>query len=127
MMLLEAMLQMEAWLKSPKLRAFEIKRFEAKVRELMALERVIGKRSKGMGFHTFNFHAAMHLSNDLLHFGVPHHANSSSNEMHHKPDKTAALRTQRMPKIFDMQLSKQVHQMEVVNQGLQELTGGLQK
>jgi len=127
MMLLEAMRQMEAWLESPTICAFEIKRFEAKVHELMTLEKVIGKQSKGMGFCTFNFHAAMHLSNDVLHFEVPHHANSSSNEMHHKPDKAAALRTQRMPKKFGMQLQKQVHQMEVVNQGLQELTVGVQK
>ena len=126
-MLLEAMLQMEAWLKLPKIRVFEIQRFEVKVRELMALEKVIGKRSRGMGFRTFNFHAAVHLSDDMLYFGVPHHVNSSSNEMHHKPDKTAALRTQRIPKKFDIQLAKQVHQMEVVNQGLQELTVGVQK
>jgi len=126
-MLLEAMLQMEPWLKLPKIRAFEILHFEVEVCKLIALEKVIGKRSKGMGFCTFNFHAAAHLSDDMLCFGVPHYANSSSNEMHHKPDKTAALCTQRIPKKFDMQLAKQVHQMEVVNQGLQELTVGVQK
>mgnify|MGYP001787486850 FL=1 len=126
-MLLEAMLQMEAWLKLPEIPVFEIQRFEVKVRELMALEKVIGKRSKGMGFRTFNFHAGVHLSDDMLNFGVPNHVNSSSNEKHHKPDKTAALRTQRIPKKFDIQLSKQVHQMEVVNQGLQEISTGVQK
>ena len=126
-MLLESMLQMEAWLKLPEIPVFEIQRFEVKVRELMALEKLIGKRSTGMGFRTFNFHAAVHLSDDMLYFGVPHHVNSSSNEMHHKPDKTAALRTQRIPKLFDIQLSKQVHQMEVVNQGKQEIETGIQK
>jgi len=126
-MLLESMLQMEAWLKLPEIPVFEVQRFEVKVRELMALEKVIGKRSTGMGFRTFNFHAAVHLSDDILYFGVPNHVNSSSNEMHHKPDKTAALRTQRIPSKFDIQLSKQVHQMEVVNQGMQEISTGVQK
>jgi len=32
-----------------------------------------------------------------------------------------------MPSKFDIQLSKQVHQMEVVNQGLQEISTGVQK
>jgi len=126
-MLLESMLQMEAWLKLPEIHVFEVQRVEVKVRELMALEKVIGKQSTGMGFRTFNFHAAVHLSDDILYFGVPNHVNSSSNEMHHKPDKTAALQTQRIPSKFDIQLSKQVHQMEVVNQGLQEISTGVPK
>jgi len=90
-MLLESMLQMEAWLKLPEILVFKVQCFEIKVRELMALENVIGKQSTGTGFRTFNFHAAVHLSDDSLYFGVPNHVNSSSNEMHHKPDKTAAL------------------------------------
>jgi len=47
--------------------------------------------------------------------------------MHHKPDKTAALQTQRIPPKFYIQLSKQVHQMEVVNQGMQEMSTGVQE
>ena len=61
-MLLESMLQMEAWLKLPEIPVFEIQRFEVKARELLALEKLIGKRSTGMGFRTFNFHAAANLS-----------------------------------------------------------------
>jgi len=126
-MLLESMLQMEAWLKLPEIPAFEVQRFEVMMHELMALEKVIGKRSTGMGFRTFDFHAAVHLSDNMLYHSVPDHVNSSSNEMHHKPDKTAALRTQRMPSKFDIQLSRQLHQMEVVNQGMQEMSTGVQK
>jgi hypothetical protein len=80
-----------------------------------------------MGFQTFSFHAAVHVSNGMLYFGVPQHVNTMSNEMHHKPDKTAALRTQRIPKKFDIQHGKQVYQMEVVNQALQEIETGVQK
>jgi len=43
------MLQMEAWLTLPEIPVFEVQRFEVKVSELMALEKVIGKRSTGMG------------------------------------------------------------------------------
>jgi len=42
-MLLESMLQMEAWLKLPEIPVFEVQRFEMKVHELIALEKVIGK------------------------------------------------------------------------------------
>jgi len=60
------------------------------------IDGVIGKRSKGMGFWTSNFHAAAHLSNVMLCFGVQHHAISSSNEMHRKPNQMATLGTKRM-------------------------------
>lgn len=126
-MLLETMLQMEAWLKQPQIPVNEIQRFEVKVRELMNLEKQIGKRDTGMGFKTFNFHAAVHLADDMLNFGVPSNVNTDSNESHHKPDKTAAIRTQRRPETFDIQLAKQIHDTAVVSEGLHEISTGDQK
>lgn len=118
---------MESWLKMEALPVFEIERFEVKVRELMQLEKAIGKRDTGMGFKTFNFHAAVHMADDMLNFGVPSNVNTSSNEMHHKPDKTAAVRTQRRPKSFDIQLAKQIHKTAVVSEALHEIATGNQK
>ena len=102
-MLLESMLQWEAWLKQSRISVFDIHRFEVKVRELMEFEKVIGARKEGMKFCTFNFHASIHVADDILAFGVPTHVNTSSDESQHKPDKTAAKRTQRRPKTFDKQ------------------------
>jgi len=126
-MLLETMLQWEAWLKQPSISVFEIHRFEVKVRELMALEKTIGQRNTGMKFRTFNFHASLHVADDILYFGVPNHVNTSTDESQHKPDKTAAKRTQRRPKTFDKQCADRIHDMRVVEHGLQEIRDGGQK
>ena len=126
-MLLESMLQLEAWLKQPTIPVFEIERFEVKVRELMSLEKVIGKRTTGMGFRTFNFHAAVHMADDMLNFGVPSNVNTDSNEAHHKPDKTAAIRTQRRPGNFDRQLAGQIHDTAVICEAIHEISTGDRK
>ncbi len=126
-MLLESMLQLEAWLKQPTIPVFEIERFEVKVRELMDLEKVIGQRKTGMGFRTFNFHAAVHMADDMLNFGVPSNVDTGSNEAHHKPDKTAAIRTQRRPEKFDKQLAGQIHDTAVVSEAVHEVSTGDQK
>ncbi len=89
--LIEQTLQWEAWLKSKELRVNDVKRSEIKIREIMEKERIIGKRTQGMGYKTFNYHASSHVADDILDFGVPTVVNTSSNESHHKPDKTAAL------------------------------------
>jgi len=103
LMLLETYLQWEAWLNLPEISVFEVERSDNKVRKILALEKQIGQRDTGMKFKTFNFHAATHVANDIMDYGVPQHVNTSSNEMHHKPSKTAALRTQKRPKDFDLQ------------------------
>ena len=123
-MLLERMLQFEAWLNLPKLSVFEVKRAEVKVRELLAFEKKIGKRADGMKFKTFNFHASVHVPDDILQFGVPNNVNTKSNEMHHKGHKTAALRTQRRAKTFDQQCAKQVHHMTIISLGMEEIMTG---
>ena len=126
-MLLETMLSWEAWLKQDSIPVNEIRRFEVKVRQLMVLEKAIGKRDTGMGFRTFNFHASTHVADDILYFGVPNCVNTSSNEMHHKPDKTAARRTQRRPREFDKQCSEQIHTMSLLDMAMEELRNGSQK
>ena len=72
------------------------------MRELMALTKAVGKRDRGMGFKTNNFHAAKHVPDDILMFGPPHCVNSKSNEMHHKKDKNSAKMTQKRPDTFDL-------------------------
>ena len=126
-MLLETLLQWEAWLNLPELRVYDVRRSKTKVREMMEMEKKIGRRTSGMGFRTFNFHAALHVADDILNFGVPKNVNTMSNEMHHKGSKTAAVRTQRRPKTFDYQCAKQIHLIDVVDVGVHEVHVGDQR
>lgn len=120
-MLMETTLQFEAWMKQPEIRVYDIRRLKTKVREYMAMQKHIGRRKEGMQFKTFNFHASLHVAQDMLDFGVPANMDTMSNEMHHKPTKTAALRTQRRMKTFDLQCGTQVHNMEVVEMAMAEI------
>ena len=121
--LIERQLQYEAWLKSPELSVEEVKLAEVKIRDLMQMEKDVGHRTEGMGFRTWNFHCTSHVAEDILDFGVPNNTNTDSNEMHHKPGKTAAKRTQRQPDTFDEQCAKQIHNMLCVLFAIQEIAG----
>ncbi len=122
--LIERLLQFEAWLKLKKLPVEEVKLAEIKIREIMQLEKEIGKREKGMGYRLWNFHASSHVAEDILDFGVPTVVNTASNEMHHKPGKTAALRTQRRASLFDMQCAEQLASMMAMEVGMMEIEFG---
>jgi hypothetical protein len=122
-LLLETMLQFEVWLNKPELEVFLVKRARTKVRELMGMEKQVGRREDGMKFKTFNFHAVLHVPDDILNFGVPSNVNTKANEMHHKDSKTAAKQTQRRPETFDLQCGQRIHDLNVVDLGLQEIDG----
>jgi len=119
-MLLETFLQWKSWLKLPELRVFDVKRFKTKVREIMEMEKRIGPRLTGMKNRTFNFHAGLHVGDDILNFGVPRVVNTESNESHHKESKTAALQTQRIPETFDKACADNIHYMDVVQLAVYE-------
>jgi hypothetical protein len=121
MLLLTTLLQCEAWLKEQELRVYDVRRFKTKVKEIMNMEKMVGRRQAGMGFRTFKFHAALHVADDILNFGVPSNVNTMSNEMHHKPSKTAAIHTQRRAKIFDWQCANNLHNMEVIDIAMEEI------
>lgn len=119
--LLESMLQMEAWLKLPELQVFDVLRYKARVGKILELYKIIGQREEGMGFKTFKFHGTLHVADDILNFGVPMNVHTGSNEMHHKPDKNAALKTQRRPKLFDYQFAKQCHNQDTIQFAIEEI------
>lgn len=122
-MLLETQIQFEAWLKSPSMRVDTVIRMRTKVRELMYLTKNVGKRERGMGFKTNNFHATKHVPDDILLFGPAHVVNTRSNEMHHKPDKNSAKMTQKRPGSFDVQCAERVDDRRVIEMGMEELNG----
>jgi len=123
-LLLESLLQWEAWMKEPEMSVFDVLRARMKIPEIMEMEKYVGKRTEGMQFKIFKFHASLHLPDDILAFGVPSHVNTQSDESHHKKSKTAAIHTQRRMKSFCMQTARNLHAMDVVDIGMQEIHGG---
>jgi hypothetical protein len=122
--LLENCLTWEAWLSQESLPVIEVLRFRTKVRDLLYIEQDVGKRTAGMGYKTFNYHAARHVYSDIINFGVPKWINTMSNEMHHKQSKNAALTTQRRPQEFDFQVGTRCHESDCVNLAHVEITTG---
>ena len=122
--LLELLLMMEEWLNQRLMKRFEIIRFRTKIREILALEKRVAKRVKGMGFKTFNFHAALHLADDMLAFGVCFGTDTQSNEKMHQAGKTAATKTQKIPATFDYQVAKRLHDLDTVDFAMDEINGG---
>lgn len=123
LLLLETQLEFEQWLKLPVMSVETVHRLRTKVREFMALTKRVGKREKGMGFKTMNFHGMLHVPDDILCFGPPHTVNTMSNESHHKPDKKSAKRTQRRPKNFTIQVANKIEDRRVIEMGIEELQG----
>jgi len=123
-LLLESLLQWEQWLKSKEMNYNDVERYGEKVKELMNLEKTVGNRQEGMKFRTIKFHGALHNCMDILNLGVPTVTNSSPDEKGHKRSKTAAKRTQRIPKKFDEQCSKELHRMHLVDLAATEMETG---
>ena len=69
----------------------------------MYLIRRVASRKQGMQLKLMKFHALLHIVDDILLYGVPLEADTSSNEEHHKPMKKASRLTQRAPKTFNLQ------------------------
>ena len=107
--LLELYIMLETWLRREKVLVSDVELLRTKMRKLMSHEKQVCKRDSGMQFRTFNFHAAIHIPDHMLSFGVMGGYNCESNEMHHKEDKTDALRTQKRESKFDFQLAKNIH------------------
>ena len=122
-MLLETLLQMEAWLMQPSLKVESVDRLKTKMKEVMMMTKRVGKRTEGMGFKTFNFHAALHVPENILAYGVPSNVNTMSNEMHHKKDKRAAKRTQRRPAKFDMQTAQGIYCNNLIDLAIEDTEG----
>ncbi len=77
-----------------------------------------------MGFKTFNFHAALHVADDMINFGTARGFNVQSNEEHHKVGKTQALKTQKVPAKFDYQVASRMHDLTTTDLGMDEVAGG---
>ena len=111
---LDTLLEYEAFLKQPKMKASSVERMKTKIRELMNMIVKVGRRSKGMGCNTATHHTAKHLPQAILDHGVPENFNVFDMERHHRPDKKTAQRTQKHPETFNCQMAvKKIHRRAI--------------
>ena len=99
-LLIDTLLQWEQWLKSDQMEIDHVKKLELKHRYLMCVMKKVGCRVQGMGLKISKFHSIIHLTNDILNFGVPLEVDTGSNESGHKVEKTAAKLMQKKKEFF---------------------------
>lgn len=122
--LLQLWLQYEAWLEKEDGHSVHYAELlKIKIRELLELEVKIASRTKGMGNKLFNFHASLHVADDILDHGSPANTNTRSDEMNHKPSKKVAKQTQKIPEKFDFQVATRLHERHMLNLARTELAG----
>jgi len=124
-MLLETLLQWEAWLKSDKLAKFEVHRAKRKHRYVMYLIRKSAKRTKGNGLKIPKFHTILHIADEILMFGVPLEFDTGDNESHHIPAKEAARLTQKIKDNFEESTCRRLIEKEVLDLARMEMQGML--
>lgn len=122
-LLVETLLQWEAYLCLAEMDKKHVTRLEKKNRFIMFLLKKVGHRTKGMGFKVMKFHAIIHLVEDIIMFGVPMNVDTGSNESHHKTVKVAAKLTQKDIKTFEKQTSDRCDDFEVLDLANQEQEG----
>jgi hypothetical protein len=86
-LLVELLLEWEAYLCEPQMLRAHVKRLGKKHRFIMYIMRNVAVRTTGMGLKIFKFHAITHLVEDIILYGVPAEVDTGSNESHHKPSK----------------------------------------
>jgi hypothetical protein len=79
-MLVETLLEWEAWLKSDQMELKHVEAAKQKHRYIMYLIKKVGNHVKGMGLKLMKFHGIMHMYMDIIHFGVPMEFDTGTNE-----------------------------------------------
>jgi len=122
-LLVEVLLQWEAFLNEPEMLARHVKAMEHKNRYIMYLMKVVARRQRGMGLKLTKFHMITHLWHDIHLYGVPLEVDTGSNESHHKKTKVAARLTQKNEATLDLQTCTRLDEFSVVELALLELEG----
>jgi len=122
-LLVETLLQWEAYLNLPQMEKKHVHRLKKKHQFLLFLLKKVGARQEGMGFKVMKFHAITHLAVDILMFGIPLVVDTGSNESHHKTTKIAAKLTQKDATTFEKQTSDRMDDFHVLDLAIQELEG----
>ena len=122
-LLLETLLQWEAYMKLEQMQTKHVKRLEKKHRYLFHLLKRVMKRTSGMGMRLVKLHALLHLCLDILNHGVPLNVDTSDNEEHWKPTKVAAKLTQKDMRVFERQTATRLVEFDLLDLAMEEQQG----
>ncbi len=125
MLLVETLLEWEAFLNEPEMSLRILERLKKKHRFIMYLMRKIANRTDGMGLKLMKFHAILHTVEDIILFGVPTEFDTGANESHHKPSKYASTLTQRKADTLNHQTATRLTEFRLVDLAMLEIKEGL--
>jgi hypothetical protein len=120
-MLVEQLLEWEAYLCLTKMRKQDVKKLARKHRFIMYLMKNVAQRKEGMGLKLMKFHAIIHMVQDMLLFGVPYEFDTGACESHHKPTKAAAKMTQRKESTFNYQCAQRMTEFLALDLAMAEI------
>ena len=120
-LLVELMLEWEAYLCEKRMVKQHVVRLAKKHRFIMYVMKNVAQRSDGMGLKLMKFHAIVHLIQDIILYGVPTEFDTGSNESHHKESKYAAKLTQRKESSFNFQTAKRLVEFLCIDLGMEEV------
>jgi len=123
-LLVEMLLEWEAYLNEPKMFKKDVKRLKEKHKYIMYLMKKVAKRTKGMGLKIMKYHAILHMVDDIQLYGVPLEFDTAANESHHKPSKQAAKLTQRNESTFNIQVAKRLFEFLILDLAMEEVYHG---
>ncbi len=93
LLLVELLLEWEAYLCEPRMLKRHVKKLEKKHRFIMCIMKKVASRTTGMGLKIMKCHVVLHMVEDILNFGVPLEFDTGANESHHKASAVAAKMT----------------------------------
>ena len=123
-LLVELLLEWEAYLCLPEMKLKHVKRLDKKHRYIMYIMKKVAKRTKGMGLNIMKFHGIVHLMDDIIIHGVPLEFDTAGNESHHKIAKVAARLTQRNEAGFIFQVAVRMFEFHILDLALHEIETG---
>lgn len=122
-LLVETLLQWEAFLNEETMSLFHVLRLRRKNMYIMYLMKKVANRKQGMGLKLTKFHMVSHLWHDVLLYGVPLEVDTGSNESHHKKTKVAARLTQKNEKTLDLQTCHRLDEFLLTEMAMEEKDG----
>jgi len=106
-LLLETLLEWEAWLNSNKMMKSDVQKAKTKHWYIMYLMRKVAVRQTGMGLKLMKLHGILHMADAILNFGVPLECDTGCNKSHHIPTKKVSMLTQKdLTRILRIPLSR---------------------
>ena len=123
LLLVEMLLQWEAYLCEPEMKVKHVQRLQRKNRYIMYLIKKVARRSQGMGLKLMKYHAIVHMATDIILYGVPMEHDTGAQESGHKVTKVAAKLTQKKLQTFEKQTATRLVEFLIIQLAKAELDG----